>query len=301
MFDSMQIIVSLLQFSAVFLLIYALFRNPPAKEPPLNRRIAVALGTGQRSTVFESPAVGPIMAAALEISRRIPFAELRQRVRRDLNAAGNPSGYSVDEYLAICLVAAAVLGIFSGIASLLVTGGLSFTAMLFMVAVGFFVPLWTLGAEAKRRVSRIAKKLPYALDLIALMMGAGATFNEAIESIVRDDPEDDLNQELRIVQAEIEFGSSRALALFNMAERIGLESLHSIVGAINQSESLGSPLSDILKTQSITLRQHRTNMAEKAAAAASLKILIPSMLILIAVVLVVFGPLIVRGLGGRLM
>lgn len=300
MFDPLQILVSLLLASAVFMLAFSVFRLPVPKEPPVNRRIAMAMGTGQRSTVFENAALAPVMNAALQIARRLPFTGLRLRIRNGLNAAGNPSGYTVDEYLAICVAASVLLGLLTGAASVLVAGGVAFTAMLLLGALGFFVPVWTLEAEAGKRVSRIAKRLPYSLDLVSLMMGAGSTFTEAIDAIIRDDPDDDLNQELRVVQSEIEFGATRAAALANMAERLNIDAVFSIVGAINQSEMLGSPLSEILTDQAQTIRQHRTVTAEKAAAAASLKILIPSMLILIAVVLVVLGPVIIRGLGGGL-
>src|SRR5690606_2505 len=155
-------------------------------------------------------------------------------------------------------------------------------------------PIYLLGDAASSRVSRIAKQLPYTLDLIALSMAAGSTFSEAIDTIIRDDPQDDFNQELAIVQAEIRFGTSRANALMNLANRIPLETLRSVVGAVNQAETLGTPLSQILKTQSTMLRVNRTVRAEKLSASASLRILIPSMLIMLAVVLSVLAPFIIR-------
>jgi tight adherence protein C len=150
-------------------------------------------------------------------------------------------------------------------------------------------------------MGRIARQLPYTLDLIALMMGAGSTFTEAIQTIIREDPEDDFNQELRIVLSEIEFGTKRATALSNMAERIPMDALRSIVGAVNQAETLGTPLSEILKNQSNMLRMHRSVEAEKVSASASLRILVPTMLILVAVVIFLFGPLIIRWMRGELM
>jgi tight adherence protein C len=103
------------------------------------------------------------------------------------------------------------------------------------------------------------------------------------------------------VQAEIDFGSTRARALASMAERIPLDSLRSVVGAINQAEALGTPLSTILKNQSGMIRMIRSVRAEEASASASMRILIPSMIILLAVVLVVFAPMILRWMEGRLM
>jgi hypothetical protein len=48
------------------------------------------------------------------------------------------------------------------------------------------------------------------------------------------------------------------------------------------------------------LRMHRGVQAEKLSASASLRILVPSVLILVSVVIIVFSPLIIRALQGEL-
>ncbi len=292
--DLIQIVVSMMVFSSVFLLIWSLFRFPVTTELPVHRRIAAALGLVHRETVFEHPVLMPVMNLFLAIAQRFGFAALREWIRRKLNASGNPNSYSVDEYLAICLacgvgLVAGTLGI-----TIIMFGGFDPMISSLMLFVGFAIPLSSLSEAATKRVSRIGKKLPYSLDLIALMMAAGSAFTEAIDTLIRDEPEDDLNQELRIVMAEIEFGTRRGEALRNMAERIPLETLRSIVGAINQAEAMGTPLSDILKSQSGMIRMHRSVRAEKLSASASLRILLPTMLILAAAVLALFGPLIIK-------
>ncbi len=294
--DLTQIVVSLLVFSSVFMLIWSLFRFPVATEMPVHRRIAAALGLVDRRTVFENPVLMPLMNICLAIAQRFGFDPMRDWIRRQLNASGNGNSYSVDEYLAMSLACALAVASGSFVIILIMFGGFDPVITVVMFFIGFFIPLWTLRETAAKRVGRISKKLPYSLDLIALMMAAGSAFTEAIDTLIRDEPEDDLNQELRIVMAEIEFGTRRSEALRNMAERIPLETLNSIVGAINQAEAMGTPLADILKTQSGMLRTHRSVRAEKLSASASLKILVPTMIILIAAVLALFGPLLIRGL-----
>jgi hypothetical protein len=49
------------------------------------------------------------------------------------------------------------------------------------------------------------------------------------------------------------------------------------------------------------LRMYRSVRAEKLSASASLRILVPSMLILLAVVIIVFAPLIIRRIQGELL
>ena len=290
----LYILVNVTVFFGVFLPIYAIFRHPVPAEPPVHRRVAAAVGA-ERSTVFDNPMLAPVLNLALLLAHRFNVRTIRDRIRQDLDAAGNPSGYSVEEYVALCLLSAIGIGFFVAVFDILVWGGATaFILAPTMAVLGFAVPIWTLYDQAKRRLARISKQLPYTLDLISLVMEAGATFPEAVETLIRDDPNDDLNQELRVALNEMSFGTTRAAALQNLADRIPLESLRSIVGAVNQAESLGTPLASILKLQAEMLRMHRSVRAEKLAASASLRILIPSMLILIAVVIIIFAPLIIR-------
>jgi tight adherence protein C len=289
-----QILLSLLVGGTVYLLIWSLFRYPAQTEPPIHRRIALAVGAGQRKTIFEVALLKPVMSMLLSMADKLGFGTLRQQIRRDLDASGNPNTYSEQEYVAICLFCSLAMGLFAGVLGLMLgTGGVPFIVM-FLAGLGFFIPLMALNGAAARRITSISKQLPYTLDLIALMMGAGSTFTEAVDTIVSDNPMDPLNIELQIVKSEIEFGANRSAALANMAGRIPLESLRSVVGAINQAEALGTPLSTILLVQANMIRMHRSVRAEKLAASASLRILVPSMLILIAVVITVFGPMILR-------
>ena len=107
--DLILVLISVLQFTTVALLVWALFRQPVRPEPPVNRRIAIAMGLDSRSTVFEMPVLGQLLALVMPLSRRLGL--FRGRIRRDLEAAGNPNGYSVDEYLTICLASAIGLGL----------------------------------------------------------------------------------------------------------------------------------------------------------------------------------------------
>jgi len=295
-----QIILSLLLFSSLLFLVWALFRYPVDLEPEEERQFARAVGMDTSRPLFDHPVLGRPMALALTLARRLSLPALRAKARRDLNASGNPGGHTVTEYIALAFASAAGLGLFYSLIDLLLLEHFDVLFATVAVGVGFVAPFWSLHNAAQNRLLRITKKLPYTMDLVGLMMAAGSSFNEAIETLIRDEPEDDLNQELRIALQEIQFGASRAEALTAMAGRVPIDSMRSMVGAINQAESLGTPLSTIFKAQAQMLRMHRSVRAEKLSASASLRILVPSMLILLAVVAVVFAPLIIRMLRGDL-
>lgn len=290
----LAVITSVCVFCGVFLPIYAVFRYPVPSEPPIHRQIAKAVGVDQE-TIFENPLLAPALNMCIQVASRMNIVSLRGKIRQDLSASGNPSGYTVDQYLALAIFAAMGAAGAGLILELATTGGRYLLITIpMMLIIGFTIPVLVLSSAAQKRVSRISKQLPYTLDLVALVMAAGSSFTEAVETLIRDNPEDDLNQELQFALSEMEYGSTRAAALQNMSSRIPLESLRSVVGAVNQAEKLGTPLSSILKLQSEMLRMHRGVRAEKLAASASLKILIPSMLILIAVVVVIGAPLIIN-------
>lgn len=295
-----QVLISLLVFGSTFLLVWSLFGHPVNTAAPVHRQIALAVGTGERRTMFENRTFTPIINLALAIAHRLSFPWVRQVIRRDLDGSGNPNGYIVDEFLAICLIMSVALSLVSTILAFLLMPVTAPLTAAVMAGLGFACPLWSLHRDASARLIRISKKLPYTLDLLALLMTAGCTFTDAVESVVADEPDDDLNQELRLMRSEIEYGTRRADALSNLAGRIRLDSLRSVVGAVNQSESLGTPLSIILQAQAGMIRMQRSVRAEQLSASASLRILLPSTLILVAAVLVVFAPFL-RPLLGRLL
>ncbi len=295
----LQIIVSVFVFAGVGLPIYALFRYPVPTEPPVHRRFAASLGA-DHATIFENPLLAPVMNLGLSLTQRLNMPATRAQIHQQLNASGNPWGYSVREFLAICILSAVALGFLSVILVIAAGSTLALIIGPAMAVLGFMIPLYALRDAGGRRCRKIGKQLPYTLDLVALTMAAGSTFTEAVHTLIRDDPDENLNQELAVVLSEVELGTPRATALAHMADRIPLESLRSVVGAVNQAEALGTPLSTILKLQSDMLRMHRGVQAEKLSASASLRILVPSVLILVAVVIIVFAPLIIRGMQGSL-
>jgi len=178
--------------------------------------------------------------------------------------------------------------------NLAVSGEVSFIAAAVGLVIGSGLTILQLHSTASKRIRLISKRVPYALDLIALAMGAGATFTEAVRTVVREEGDDPFNSELKALLAEIELGKTRREGLQNLSSRIPLDMLRSIVASVIQAEELGTPLADVLHSQATLLRMQRTVRAENAAAVASVRILVPSLLILMGVVLAVFSPMILR-------
>ncbi|HUU09448.1 MAG TPA: type II secretion system F family protein [Phycisphaerae bacterium] len=295
------ILMNLLVMAAVFLAVSTLFRAPVETQDEFAFRIEI--DNVDRDTLFEAPAIRPFLVPIYHVVRRLNLPGVKKHILKLLLALGNPNQYTADEYLVICVVWGVVgaMALWSG--AWAAVGYLSLPALVAFVIVGFGVGflvayLW-LRERALARLRAISKRLPYTLDLIAMAMDAGATFYEAASAVTRDDPEEPLNQELGMVVREIDFGRSRQDALTHLGRRIDVDGLDSILSAVLQAEQLGTPLAHVLKLQANLLRMRRSMRAERRAGEASVKMLVPSMLILMAVVLVIFAPIIVRAIRGQ--
>lgn len=281
-------------FAVVVMFVIAIFRQPYEITVSHQRRSAIETGHTDRQTVFENPMLRPILWIMLSLSHRMGVPRFKGWVRKTLVSAGNPNYYSPEEYIALSLFYGTMISLAITLFAIAALGGFGFISTTFGFIIGFLLTVFQLREMAGKRLRIIAKRVPYALDLISLAMSAGATFTEAIGTVVREEGEDPFNEELKVILAEIELGTTRRQALQNLAERVPIDMLQSIVASVIQAEDLGTPLADVLHSQASLLRLQRSVRAENLAAVASVRIMVPGALILLSVILAVFGPAVVR-------
>jgi len=286
--------------ATVSLLILGVFGQRGEVHLSPQREAALATGHTDRKTVFENKALRPILWLLLTMSHRLALPRAKQWLDRTLVAAGSPNYYTAEEYLALSTLTGVVLAVVLEALHLLAYGTFSFAVVVFGLGLGITLSIYQMHNTATNRLSTISKRLPYALDLIALAMGAGATFVEAVRTITTEESDDPFNTELKALLAEMELGTTRRKALKNLADRVPLENLQSIVASVTQAEELGTPLAEVLHQQATLLRMQRSVRAETKAAVASVRILVPCLLLLMAVVLAVFGPSIIQATKGGL-
>lgn len=283
---------------SVWLIVVTLFRPPSGKQYEDAFRSHVDYS--DRSTIFEVEFMRPVVWPMLQLARRLNFPGLKRRTQRHLNALGNPNLYSPDEYMVICMIWG-IVGAAGAYMLYWTVIGEATSAMLGVGAVvGACGAYLHLRERAIKRLRAISRRITYALDLISMTMDAGATFYEATLAVIQSSPKDPLNEEFAVMIREIDFGTSRRQALEHLSHRIPIKGLDSIISAIVQAEELGTPLAEVLRLQSNLLRMRRSMLAERRAGEAAVKLLVPSMLILISVVVVIFGPFIIRAMRGEL-
>ena len=126
------------------------------------------------------------------------------------------------------------------------------------------------------------------------MMEAGATFLEALGTVVNENAGHPLADEFRVTLNAIQQGVSRHQAMRDLDERLNDETTHELITAIVHGEELGTPLAQILRSQSDLMRLKRSQWAEKAIAEAQVQMSFPGLLIMVACMIIIIMPFLLR-------
>jgi len=160
-------------------------------------------------------------------------------------------------------------------------------------AAGVIGPKAVLDRLVAKRRDRIRKAIPDSLDLLVVCVEAGVGLDSAILRVARDMAflHPDLASEFLIVNRTINAGLSRDDAMHGLFQRTGVEELRGLASSMVQSERLGTSIARILRVYAEALRRKRRQMAEKRAAEASIKMLIPLALFMLpALFALILGP-----------
>ena len=160
-------------------------------------------------------------------------------------------------------------------------------------AAGVIGPKAALDRMVGKRRDRIRKAIPDSLDLLVVCVEAGIGLDSAMLRVARDMAflHPDLAGEFLVVNRTINAGISRDDALHGLYQRTGVEDLRGLASSMVQSERLGTSIARILRVYSEALRRKRRQIAEKRAAEASIKMLIPLALFMLpALFALILGP-----------
>jgi tight adherence protein C len=218
-------------------------------------------------------------------------ADTPDRIRRKLDLAGNPYGWTVDRVVSgkvIGAVAGLVLGIVFGL--MLEGAGLRVVIAIGGLVVGFFAPNLYLYQKIHDRSAQLLRDLPDAIDLLTISVESGLGFDAAVQQVARN-TEGPLSEEFSRVLREMQIGQGRAEALRALGERTNVGDVRSFVGAMVQADSFGIPIAQVLRVQSTEMRVKRRQRAEEKAQQVPVKITIPLIFcILPTLFIAVMGP-----------
>ncbi len=154
----------------------------------------------------------------------------------------------------------------------------------------------TVSSTAADRFKAVNRRLPYAIDLLALAMGAGLDFPGAVRQVVEKSasPDDALVEEFTLMLQALQVGRTRRQALEDFAERVPSDPVKEFVGAVVQAELRGNPVANVLRIQAEVSRQRRSVRAEEAAAKAGVAMVGPLMLVFLCILILIVSPMIMK-------
>ena len=251
--------------------------------------------TAELDKPFGERVVEPLQARALKLGRRLSGADSSDRIRRKLDAAGNPRDWGVDRVVSLKVIGAISLTVVGLAVSFLLGTGFAPRVVLVLggAALGFFVPDLFLYQRSHDRAERIQRGLPDAVDLLTISVESGLGFDAALQQVARN-TEGPLAGEFSRVLREMQLGQGRAEALRGLGERSDVPDLKSFIGAMTQADAFGIPVGQVLRTQSGEMRVKRRQRAETKAQQVPVKITIPLIFfILPALFMAVMGPAVI--------
>jgi tight adherence protein C len=230
-----------------------------------------------------------------------PFWDDRRKIyRRKLISGGLKKELTPDEFIAFKMFLIIFFPIVGGLLKSLEVIDVSLPIILLSGVAGYFYPdLWVKG-RIEARHKKIRKAMPFIVDLLALSTEAGLDFLGAIGKVVEKAAPSPLVEEFEQVLKEIKVGASRTEALREMGVRVNMPEINSFIAILISAEQMGAPIGKTLKAQSEKVRNDRFLMAEKAGAAATPKLILATViLILPAVILVSLGPMAISFISGE--
>lgn len=234
----------------------------------------------------------PLQRRALQVGRRLTGADSAERLRRKLDLAGNPPGWTVDRVISL-KVLGAIAGLVGMIGFSLLTDASLATRIVLAglgLAVGFFAPNLYLYQRAYDRAEQLQRDLPDAIDLLTISVEAGLGFDAALQQVANNTT-GPLSEELSRVLREMQIGQGRAGALRSLAERTNVADVRTFVSAMVQADSFGIPVAQVLRVQSTEMRVKRRQRAEQKAQQVPVKITVPLIFCILPCLFVaVMGP-----------
>ncbi len=292
----------------VFCLVLAALNAPLNAEKAKARRVRAVAGSGIagfdefEGSVFERM-LGPALkrrrqAAAARRAKRTGKAGKKspatEKMEKRLRSAGiymNPSTFTaVKLILMIALMLGAML-LTSGAA---IEAGIKLLIMLGGGIIAMLLPDYVVRFISKARQDSMKKQLPDMMDLLSVSIDAGLGFDAALKRAL-DKITGALKEEMTIASMEISMGKPRKEALSDMSERCDIQELKVLTAAIVQSEQMGTPIKNVLKTQSAQLRANRKQAAQEKGMKAPVKMMLPMVGFIFPVLLIILmGPTIMN-------
>jgi tight adherence protein C len=225
----------------------------------------------------------------------LPEREQREIVRR-LSAFRVPPKYAYAVFTTLRILFAATLAVLTAVfAARMATFAGARIAVLATVAaaaiLGWFLPIMAVRSSARRRSKAVAAGLPEALELLVVCVEAGLSLEDGLERIIVElgRSQSELADELSLMSADLKILPSRDEALANLAERVDVPSIRSVVTTLAQTLRYGTPLAQALRVVASEMRNDALIHLEERANQLPALLTLPMMLFIMPTIFLITG------------
>ncbi len=284
---------------SLWFLFYMIFQMTMARRQRLKKRIdrisrdsGVAMESLEETASLNERIIKPILDKLYAVIDRISPRTLRDQTELRLRVIGWNHPRAYQQWIAMRLVMGGVLPVSIGVLALRYTSDFQTAAALTVAPMMFVQVLMTLYLLRKTRSKKeaIERQLPDVLDIITVSVEAGLSFDGALEKVIQKTV-NELSAELGITLKEMRMGKIRREALKALSERCDVPDLTTWVGAMIQADELGVGIGNVLRIQSVQMREKRRFRAREKSMKAPVKILIPLVLFIFPTIFIILlGP-----------
>lgn len=212
------------------------------------------------------------------------------------------AGWRGKDTVVIFLFFKVVLPVAAGVVAIIFLYGLGVTELspiarllvaMGLVLAGMVSPDMFVRNAIVKRQDEIRKSTPDALDLLVICAEAGLTLDAALNRVSREMGQSfsEIADEFSLTAIELGFLPERRQALANLAKRVNVPAIRSVVATLSQTEKYGTPLAQSLRVLADEFRTERLLKAEEKAARLPAILTIPLIVfILPALFVVLIGP-----------
>ena len=207
--------------------------------------------------------------------------------------------WRADELAGAKHVEAALMGAAAGCGAAMLAGPAAGVVVGAFIALLFpMLLLKSYITRADEHVRLVRSRLPYAMDLMALMLEAGAgTLRECLERAGKEHAGQPLGAEFQRLLFGVEKGVKMTEMLRAMDRRLADEDVKDLVLTVTTSEERGISLREALRGLADRMRQRRVQWMEKSAEQAKVKITGPAMVTMLGCLLIVVAPILLHAFG----
>lgn len=280
-----------LVFGGVALIVYSVGR----RQVPESDRVDTLIAARPRfDDARDKPFLRSAATAGLDRDAR--------EVVRLFGHLGVPPSYAGTAY---AVARAGVALVFAIVALFCLNAFFEFTSLpllpwfiaLMVAILGYILPSFVISHLASKRAENIAAGLPDALELLVVCVGAGLSLEDSMDRIVVElaHSQPPLAEELALTAADMKILPSRDQALANLAQRVDVPSVRSVVATLSQTMRYGTPLAQALRVVATEMRNDALIDMEARANRLPTFLTLPMMLFIMPTIfLIVGGPAALR-------